>query len=303
VSDPGAPPRTGAPPIPIMLCADDYGLAPGIGAAIRDLIELGRLSAASCMTVSPFWPEEAARMRPLADHADIGLHLTLTDQRALGPMPRLAPHGRLPGLRNFVSRAMRRALDRAEIAAEVERQLDAFEKAMGRAPSHLDGHQHVHQLPIVRDVVIELYQRRLAGSGTWLRYCDEPTGSALSRARPFDGLMVSLLGRRFARRARGLGIPGNRRFRGIRNFAIRKGYSELFRSYISPAPPGLLVMCHAGLSDAALRAADPVTDAREDEYRFFLSNDFPEALREAGVRLARFAAAARARAMVNAPAP
>ncbi|HSV29265.1 MAG TPA: ChbG/HpnK family deacetylase, partial [Candidatus Omnitrophota bacterium] len=42
----------------VTLCADDYGLAPGIGRAIRDLIAAGRLQATGCMTGSPHWPAE-----------------------------------------------------------------------------------------------------------------------------------------------------------------------------------------------------------------------------------------------------
>ena len=37
----------------IWLCADDYGLSPGVNRAIRDLIERGRLNATSVMMVGP----------------------------------------------------------------------------------------------------------------------------------------------------------------------------------------------------------------------------------------------------------
>src|SRR3984893_5464078 len=37
----------------IWLCADDYGLSPGVTRAIRDLIERGRLNATSVMVVGP----------------------------------------------------------------------------------------------------------------------------------------------------------------------------------------------------------------------------------------------------------
>ena len=42
-----------APPRQIWLCADDYGLSPGVNRAIRDLIERGRLNATSAMMVGP----------------------------------------------------------------------------------------------------------------------------------------------------------------------------------------------------------------------------------------------------------
>ena len=42
-----------ATPRRIWLCADDYGISPGVNRAIRDLIERGRLNATSVMVVGP----------------------------------------------------------------------------------------------------------------------------------------------------------------------------------------------------------------------------------------------------------
>ena len=52
-------------PTPLLLCADDYGLAPGVNAAIRDLIAQGRLTATSVMSLCPHWREGAAALREL----------------------------------------------------------------------------------------------------------------------------------------------------------------------------------------------------------------------------------------------
>src|SRR5437899_10978375 len=66
----------------IWLCADDYGLSPGVNRAIRDLIERGRLNATSVMTVGPAIGRD--EVRALQDSAAgsprcaIGLHATLT---------------------------------------------------------------------------------------------------------------------------------------------------------------------------------------------------------------------------------
>ena len=42
-----------ATPRRIILCADDYGIAPGVNDAIRDLVARGRLNATSVMVVAP----------------------------------------------------------------------------------------------------------------------------------------------------------------------------------------------------------------------------------------------------------
>jgi len=274
-------------PASVTLCADDYGLAPGVGLAIRDLIGRGRLHATGCMTGSPHWPAEAALLKPLDGVADIGIHLTLTDQRPLGPMPRLAPAGRCPSPGRLIVAAHAGRLDPAEIAAELERQCDAFEGAFGRPPDFLDGHHHVHQLPVVRDAVLDLWRRRMGGRG-WVRSCWEPPAVIL--ARGVDGLralVISELGRRLRRRMEAAGIRHNRSFRGVYDLSDREPYGDLFRAFTDAPGPATLVMCHPGLVDAALCAADRVTARREAEYRFLASDDCARSLGERGIRLAR----------------
>ncbi len=41
------------PPRRIWLCADDYGMSPGVNRAIRELIKLKRINATSVMVVGP----------------------------------------------------------------------------------------------------------------------------------------------------------------------------------------------------------------------------------------------------------
>ena len=66
----------------IWLCADDYGIAPGVNAAIRDLIMRGRLNATSVMVVAPRCTRAEVRSLAIlnsgAPRAAIGLHLTFT---------------------------------------------------------------------------------------------------------------------------------------------------------------------------------------------------------------------------------
>ena len=52
-----------APPRRIWLCADDYGISPGVNRAIRDLIERGRLNATSVMVVGPVDRPRRSRAR------------------------------------------------------------------------------------------------------------------------------------------------------------------------------------------------------------------------------------------------
>ena len=51
-------------------------------------------------------------------------------------------------------------LDIEEIRAEIGRQLDRFEQPRLCAPDHIDGHQHVHVLPGVRQALLETGAQR-----------------------------------------------------------------------------------------------------------------------------------------------
>ena len=273
---------------PFVLCADDYGFAPGISAGIRELLVAGRLSATSCLVASPHWPEDAPALRALDVDADIGLHLALTQVAPLGPMPRLAPSGRLPMPPKLILLAYAGRLDREEIGREIDRQLDAFEQAMGRPPDYVDGHHHSQQLPVVRDALIDRFRKRLP-PGTALRVCHEPFGAIRARGSSLlPATVISAIGSGLKRAAEQAGIPCNRRFSGVRSFTEKTPYRTLFRQYIRGGPRGLAVMCHPGHADDALRALDHVVEAREGELAYLSGPEFPVDIAEAGLRLGRF---------------
>jgi len=286
-----SPKRSGRDPFKVALCADDYGIAPGVGAAVRALAAQGRISAVSCLVASRHWPDEAPRLAAVAGSGasfEVGLHLVLTDQTALGPLPRVAPRGRLPSLPKFVGLALARALDAAEIAGETERQLDRFEEIWGRPPAFVDGHQHVHQMPIVRDALLALYDRRLRRHRVRVRYCTRPWADIVRAGIDVPrALAVSALGAAWARVGRAAGVPGNRHFAGVRPIAESgRPFGDMLRAWLATARPGTLVMCHPGHVDADLAAVDPLTAPREGEYAFLAGDAFPALLDELGVTLA-----------------
>ena len=279
--------------ISIALLADDYGIAPGVSRGIRELLQAQRLSGTSCLVLSPHWQAEAPALRALDAWADIGLHLALTDFAPLGPMPGLAPHGKLPALGKLILSAYAGRLRAEEIGAEIDRQLDAFEQAMGRAPDYVDGHQHVQQLPVVREALVERLKHRLP-PGTALRVCHEPLGAIRRRGvAMLRAGVIATIGRGLRALADGASIPSNLRFAGVRDFTERDPYRTLFRRYIAEAPPGLAIMCHPGYPDDALRQVDPVVDTRSGELGYFAGAEFPEDLAAAGVTLSRFTALCR----------
>src|SRR3954466_8264833 len=167
----------GAAPRRIWLCADDYGLSPGVNRAIRDLIARGRLNATSVMVVGPAIgrDEVSALNAVVANHPDcaVGLHATLT-----APFTPLTMHfrpldgGLFPPLPKLLRASLLRRVDSEIVGAELAAQLAAFAALFGRVPDYVDGHQHVQLFPKVRDAFLAAV--KAAAPNAWVRQCGRP---------------------------------------------------------------------------------------------------------------------------------
>ena len=277
---------------PVILCADDFGLAPGVSDAIAELIVARRLSATSCMSALPDWRARAAMLRDVvaAHPADVGLHLTLTDHVPLSGAAGLAEGGRLPPLARLLPRALAHRLDAAAVAVELRAQLDAFEDAWGGPPDYVDGHQHVHVLPGVREALVAELVRRYPQGRVWVRDCVEPTGRCLRRRLALPkALFISALAQGLRRLLRAHGLPANDGFAGLHDFSGRRPFGELMRRFLAASGPRPLVHVHPGRVDAELVACDSLTSPREAELAYLASAEFPRDLGAAGLRPGRFA--------------
>jgi hypothetical protein len=195
------------------------------------------------------------------------------------------PGGIFPSLQQMMVRGALRLLLRRPLAAEVAAQLAAFADAFGRAPDFVDGHQHVHLFPQVRDAVLDAVKTYAPHS--WVRQCSRAPARARSRA-DFKGTVLDVLSRKFRRRAAELGIVTNPGFAGTYDFGAtdRPDYAALFGAFFDGLPSGGLVMCHPGAVDAELTRLDPLTGLREREYDFLAGDDFPALLKSHNVALA-----------------
>jgi predicted glycoside hydrolase/deacetylase ChbG (UPF0249 family) len=283
----GAAPRPGTP---LILCADDFGYGAGVNRGIVALAARQRLSAVSCITIGGDFRASAPELAELEGALDIGLHLTLTELGPAGPMPALAPDGRFPAIGELLRQAYRGKLAAPEIRDEILRQLEGFRTAFGRNPDFLDGHQHVHLLPTVRDAVLALFEmRELHRAHTYLRDCHEPAGAVVARrvAVP-KALFLAALGRSLHRAIRRRGLAANDSFRGIYDFDPAADYRALMRRFLRGPGARPLAMCHPAAPAFAPLPGDPIAPARIREFAYLASAAFPEDLAEAGVRLARF---------------
>lgn len=272
-------------PRSIWLCADDYGMAPGVNDAIRQLIARGRLNATSVMTVAPhLGAREADALAALSTSAALGLHVTLT-----GPFRPLSEgftplrEGAFPSIGEMMKLAMTRRLTPEPLAIEIAKQFEAFTAAFGRRPDFVDGHQHVHLLPIVREAFLKVVAE--AAPKAWVRQCGR--ARAARRLQDPKALVLDVLSVGFRGRAARRGLATNPAFAGAYGFTTDAKFAEIFPGFLNGLPDGGLIMCHPGFVDDALRSLDPLTDLREREFAFLNSDAFPRLLAESDVALTR----------------
>jgi predicted glycoside hydrolase/deacetylase ChbG (UPF0249 family) len=257
----------------IILCADDFGLSAGVSDGILELAEQGRLSATSAIVTLARWPGDAQRLAKVRRHVAIGLHVNLTLGAPLGPMPSVAPKGSLPPLPHLLARALSGRISTAEVAAEVSRQIARFEAEVGFAPDHVDGHQHVHALPGIRQGFLSALQSRFPEGGPLVRN----PAAQWRKARTFNGalktLVLAALARGFKQACHARGFATNDSFSGVSSFSRDVPFADELQLALGSGSQRHLVMCHPGHADAELSRLDPIVMRREDEFAALMSND------------------------------
>ena len=124
----------------LVVNADDFGRSEAINAGVVQAHVHGIVTSASLMVRHPAAADAVAAA---GEHPGLGLglHLDLTEWELVGD----------------TWRARYTVVDTDDIGAvtcEVERQLESFRSLVGREPTHLDSHQHVHREEPVRSATL-----------------------------------------------------------------------------------------------------------------------------------------------------
>lgn len=262
----------------ISVCLDDFGLHEGINAAALALARQGRVQAISAMVGGHAWSQGARALQALdTNSVEVGLHLDLTECT-------FNPALRQPLWRVIVQAYLHR-LNVGTLRTEIDAQLDAFERAMGRPPAYVDGHQHVHQLPVVRDALVQVLARRYPAHAPWLRATHSPNwGAHVDTFSDLKSRVIAMLGARaLSRLSRQKGLQQNGRLLGVYGFAGgAQRYRDRLERWLRFARDGDLLICHVGVPD---RTPDALAQARQSEFAVLDSADFEALLADAHVRL------------------
>ncbi|HTL28060.1 MAG TPA: ChbG/HpnK family deacetylase [Tepidisphaeraceae bacterium] len=161
----------------LIVNADDFGLSHGTNRGIIRAHDQGIVTSASLMVRQPA-AEEAAALAQRHARLSVGMHVDLGEW--------VYRDGGWVANYEVVSLGDTRA-----VSDEVERQLETFERLMGRLPTHLDSHQHVHRAEPARGVLRVLSERfaiSLRHENPAIRYCGDFYGQT-GRGEPIHDLI------------------------------------------------------------------------------------------------------------------
>ena len=163
----------------LIVNADDFGRSPGVNRGIIEAHERGIVTSASLMVR---WPAAAEAVAFSREHRNLslGLHFDLGEWAYRGgtwtPVYEAAP-----------------ADDVTAVADEVARQLATFRRLVGKDPTHIDSHQHIHRMEPVRSVLVKIARRLavpLRHCSSKVRYCGDFYGQTGAGAPLPDAISV-----------------------------------------------------------------------------------------------------------------
>jgi predicted glycoside hydrolase/deacetylase ChbG (UPF0249 family) len=217
----------------VIFNADDLGVSPGVDRGIVECHTGGVLTSASLLVYGAA-AQDAARLAARHPALAVGLHWDLDGVRA-PPVDRADP---------------------AALRAELEHQLELATGLLGREPTHVDSHHHVHRVPAVEPVAREVARRSglaLRGLGT-VRYIGGFYAQWEAGVDDFEHVSFEAL-------------------RAILRDELHDGWTE--------------IGCHPGYVERDFRST--YRAGREAELATLTDPRVPELIAQLGLRLASFA--------------
>ena len=213
-----------------------------INKGILQLLELKRLSAVSCASNFSEWKNAARDLKPFTTQINIGLHFNIQKP-----------------LFNLIVNAYLRRFKYQKIFQQLQEQYNQFIEHLDHPPAYIDGHQHIHSLPIIREAVTDFCKNHSPKI---------PTRMLRTKQKTIKSLIIKSLGSKALYK---LSVKNNLIFNkdllGIYNFHNSDKYSTFFNNFLSLCSNNSLIMCHPATSATH-------EDFRYNELKFLSSNDF-----------------------------
>lgn len=281
----------------LIVNADDFGWTDGVNRGIVEAHRHGLVTSTSLLANGPAF---ASALHSASENPElgVGVHLNLSD----GP-----PTANPDTVRTLLNasnqfaftpqalllRILRRKLDVQEVAREWDAQIQHVLDS-GVAPTHLDGHKHVHMLPGLFPIAVQLARKhairaiRISHESSNLRallsgVASQTTGLVRKQALQARGL--KFLARDAREIAEHAGLITTDYFCGIAQTGAltREGLENL----LNHLPDGTTeLMCHPGYSDDHLqRSPTRLQQSRQAELRILTDERIRKLVATQGIRL------------------
>ena len=281
----------------LIVNADDLGWTEGVNLGILQAFHHGIVTSTSLLANGAAFAGgvEAARSVP---GLGVGVHLNLSDGPPVADRETvtslLNDDGEFAGgPESLLLRRARRGLLLAEVEDEWDAQIQKVRDA-GIAPTHLDGHKHVHMLPGLFEIALKLAKRHAIGA---IRVSLEESSlraALASGSKQNAGVVMKqgvqarglkLLARDAREQAERAGISTANYFCGIAQTGelTREGVAQFVKSL----PDGTTeLMCHPGYADAALqKTSTRLQDSRQTELQILTDTGIRNLVASLGIRL------------------
>ncbi|HEX7698358.1 MAG TPA: ChbG/HpnK family deacetylase [Candidatus Acidoferrum sp.] len=281
----------------LIVNADDLGWTDGVNRGILEAFHHGIVTSTSLLANGAAFAGgvEAARLAP---GLGVGVHLNLSDG------PPVAERETITSLLNddgefaggpekLLLRRARRGLRLAEVESEWDAQIQKVRDA-GIAPTHLDGHKHVHMLPGLFEIALKLAKRHDIGAIRVSLEASSLRAALSSGSKQHAGVLMKqgvqarglkLLARDAREQAEHAGISTADYFCGIAQTGelTRDGVAQFVKSL----PDGTTeLMCHPGYADGALqKTRTRLQDSRQTELQILTDTAIRNLVASLGIRL------------------
>ena len=249
----------------VIINADDIGMHPAIDDGVAALVAQGVVTAASVMALGN--PDRRALGVMRQCGASLGLHLDFSSPLAHAPR-----HGAHTFTTTMFA-AWSGHLDRGRTRKAIRYQIERFRELTGSLPEFVDGHDRVHQFPVVRDALFEELAEVMPGQSICIR------STAPQVWRGTRAALIALGSGALERMARRAGYLHNTDFYGVYDHSGRTDLGRCWRGWFaSQRASGALAMCHPA---SAARGLEPF---RLKEFSFLGGPQFAELLAEYDMR-------------------
>ena len=234
----------------LIVTADDFGLSPSLSAGIIEAHQRGMVSAASIAACGEAF-ETAARLARDNPRLEIGVHLTLDDERPLisGVRTVVDRDGRFWTRNALVARLCMGRIDFAEVEAcwraEIARVVDAHLR-----PAFLNSHGHIHGFPALLPIAVRLAAE--FGIPAVRRPVESVMIRGSSPARWLKDALATMSARYAFRRVRSGRLRSTDHFAGLSHSGRLNG--DRLRRTIGQLEDGVTeLMTHPGRADSETR--------------------------------------------------